>query len=372
MNKLRHVIKQWLKMSAQNVFLPLLFRLYAGKPVKQNLILFADAHHEDMPYSMKKMYGYLSQKADYEIIKCCADYQKLPAMRLFGEINRFMKYYAQASFVFICDNFLPAASCKKKKETRVVQLWHAGGILKKYGYDANDDIPSFYRSNVFANYDYLTVSAKCCIPVYIRAMRQPPGVVHASGLSRTDDFFDPNYHKRCGETFQKLYPDAAGKKILLWAPTFRGKAGNPHLVGKEDIEKLARKLGDGWKVIIKAHPHVDAKRQVSNCAMPTEQLLPLADILVTDYSSVIFDYVLLEKPFVLFVPDLEESQNTRGFYIGLDEIPAPLVTDGEGLLEAVLTEYEDCDTEAIRRFRKKYMGACDGRATERICGELGI
>lgn len=372
MKKIRHMARQWAKLGMQNVFLPFLYRIHARRPVRKNRILFADAHCDEVPYSMRAMYRHLSGNSACEVIACCADYQKLSPMRLLSVMNRFMKEYAQASHVFLCDNFLPAASCKKKQETCVTQLWHAGGILKKYGYDAEDDIPSFYRSNVFANYDYLTVSAKICIPVYVRAMRQPPGVVHASGLSRTDDFFDPAYRGQCEKTFRMRHPDAAGKKILLWAPTFRGKASRPKLVGEEAVRIAERRLGDGWKVIVKAHPHLDAKRPVSNSPMPTEQLLPLADVLVTDYSSVIFDYVLLEKPLALFVPDLEEYQKTRGFYIDLAEIPAPLTTDADGLFQAVCGLQEQFDIEAVRRFKEKYMGACDGRATARICRELGL
>ena len=68
----------------------------------------------------------------------------------------FMKLYAVSQTVVICDNFLPVASCRKRKGTKVIQLWHAGGALKKFGYDTADDIPAYYKGNVMANLPLVT------------------------------------------------------------------------------------------------------------------------------------------------------------------------------------------------------------------------
>ncbi len=370
MKKLKYFVRQCVKMMIQSIFLPVLYRIYAMKKVDDRLIVFADAHHTSTPYSMQYMHHRL-EDTDYRIIDCYEDYQKSLG-RTFFAMCRFMKVYARASYVFICDNFLPVASCKKRKETRVIQLWHAGGILKKYAYDTTDDIPAYYKKNVFANYDYLSVSAPCCIPVYNHAMRQPDGVVHASGLSRTDTFFEPDYEAECRKQLYQMYPATRGKHILVWAPTFREKADHPEMLGDTAIRVLEEKLGEDWVVLIKAHPHIDAKQKVSNCDIPTEQLLPVADLLITDYSSVIFDYVLFEKPLVLFVPDYKEYQKKRGFYIELSRIPAKIVIEEENLYDAVCAELEDFDKSAMHEFRMQYMGSCDGHATDRICIENNI
>lgn len=370
-NNFSFTLKQIMKQTLQNFVFPLMYKWYARKPVDPKSIVFADAHKNNQPYSMREIYSKLKD-TDYNITECFCDYQTHSFTETFNAVRTFMKTYATAKYVFICDNFLPVASCNKRPETEVVQLWHAGGILKKYAYDTPDDIPSFYKSNVFKNYSLITVSAECCIPVYERAMRQPKGVVKALGLSRTDIFFRRDYIDECKNMFKSLYPDSVGKKIAVWAPTFRGKSSDPYLIGEEYIKKMKTELGDDWIVITKAHPHIENKMGESACKMSTEQLLPVADVLITDYSSVIFDAVLVDLAMILFVPDREEFEKTRGLYIPLEDIPGAIVSGGEELAQNVRDIYQTSDKLQIAAFREKYMTMCDGNATQRILKYLGI
>lgn len=352
-------------MCVQNILLPIVYKIYSRKPINNKLVVFADAHHQEIPYSMKLMKDKFDN-TDFQIEECYTDYQSKSYINVIYEMIKFIKLYAVAKYVFICDNFLPVSSCKKRKDTTVIQLWHAGGILKKFAYDTDDDIPNYYKGNVFKNYDIVTVSEECCIPIYERAMKLNKGVVKATGLSRTDLFFDDSYKQKCYELFYKKHPDAIGKKVVLWAPTFRGKANNPFILGKNYIDELQEKLGEEWYVLTKVHPHLDSKNHISNTNIPTEELLPIIDILITDYSSVIFDYILLSKPLILFVPDYEEYKQKRGFYIQLDSIPGRIVKDGKKLYEELINEYNDFDKEKIVEFSKHYMGKCDGNSTQRL------
>ncbi len=68
-------------------------------------------------------------------------------------------------------------------------------------------------------------------------------------------------------------------------------------------------------MICKVHPYIDRKSHLSDCPIPTERLLPVTDLMITDYSSVVFDYLIFKKTFVLFAPDLKEYQEKRGFYV---------------------------------------------------------
>ena len=95
----------------------------------------------------------------WEVREYYLDYQGHSAKTVLKNMLAFMKDYANARCVFICDNFLPVSSCEKRPETTVVQLWHAGGILKKYAYDTPDDIPKYYKGHVYKNYTVTTVSA---------------------------------------------------------------------------------------------------------------------------------------------------------------------------------------------------------------------
>lgn len=113
------------------------------------------------------------------------------------------------------------------------------------------------------------------MPVHARALHLDKSRIRATGISRTDYYFDADWNTKCRERFLEQYPQARGKKIAVWAPTFRGNAAMPYLVGTEDVKRAARELGDAWFVVIKAHPHIDAHGKVSNCDLPTEELFSL-------------------------------------------------------------------------------------------------
>lgn len=365
-------------MFLQNVFLPVVYAWYARKPVQKGLVLFADAHHDAVPFSMRRVYEALAGAGTYgstltvETYVC--DFNGLSYGALMRYLIRFMKRYAVAETVFICDYYLPVAACRKRPETTVMQLWHSCGLMKKIAYDTGQDIPKNYKGNMFGNYSYLTLSSEECVQVHADALRIPKERIRATGVSRTDYYFDEEWNRGCRERFYRQYPDAEGKKIALWAPTFRGNAAHPTLQGLLEIQSAARRLSEEWYFILKAHPHIDAHEQVSNCTIPTEELLCVADVLITDYSSVLFDYLIYEKQVILFAPDLEEYEAKRGFYIDYRSMPFPLVQDGAALEKAVAESpaaFEDY-RQALRQWKEKYTGACDGHAVMRILELAGF
>lgn len=367
------VVKQVIKMTLQNLILPIIYCfwsvIYLRK--KKHLIIFADGHHDSLPYSMKNMYDMIREKG-YETVDVFKDYGKVSQVKTFLLAAGFMKLYAQAKYVFICDNFFPVVSCRKSKETRVVQLWHSCGLLKTMGYDTKDDIPKYYIGNVYKNYDLVTVSAPACVDYLTRAMRQPEGVVQPLGVSRTDTYFQKSWTEACKTRFYEQYPNALNKKIILWTPTFRGNAGKPYQVGTDEILKLEQELGGEYFVIRKVHPHIEAKYHLSNCSIPSEELLVVADLMITDYSSIVFDYLFFRKPYVLFAPDIEEYMEDRGFYIEYESLSPYVVTDGKNLAENVKDALEKSDKSWIEEQYHYHLSSCDGKATERILNYLEL
>ena len=361
-------LKQAAKMAAQNVVLPQLYRRYRKLAVRKNEIIFADAHHDSRPESMELLYRRLAADPRFEVKEMYLNFARAGAAAQFRYCAGFMKEYAQAGFVILCDNFLPAASCRKKALTRVIQLWHACGALKKFGYDSQDDIPRGYRGNVFRNIDLMTVSSEACRKPFARATRLPLTAVRAPGVSRTDCFFDTAWREQCLQKFKEVYPQAYRdgqkvKKVVVWAPTFRGNAGNPTAAAL-DLEKLKQDLGDGYLVIASLHPHMAGRFRIESSPLATDELFPAADIMIADYSSVIFEYLLFDRPLILYTQDYEEYAARRGFYMDYSEIPGRQVRRGEDLADAIRTAQND--EKKRRQFLEKYMSRCDGHATERI------
>lgn len=371
--KLTFAVKQLLKMLLQNAVLPLTYRfwrlVYRGR--EPELIIFADAHHSTLPFSMERIHAELIRRG-YTPRDEIYDFGAMSQLRSALVSVRFMRLYAQAKYVFICDNFLPVSSCRKSEKTTVIQLWHACGLFKKMGYDTPEDIPPYYHGSVYRNYDLLTASDPHCEGPYSGAMGLEPGVVRALGVSRTDVYFDDAWLAACRKAFYEKHPEARGKKIILWAPTFRGNAGAPYQVGMEDMAQLEKQLGDGYFLIRKVHPHIDHRLHLSSTDIPTEQLLPVADLMITDYSTVLTEFLFFERPYVLFAPDLAEYQEKRGFYVEYNTLSPYVVTEGGKLREAIMEALAHMPLDWIRRQRAYHASRCDGHATARILDTVGL
>ena len=403
--------KQVIKQAVQNVVLPVCYQLNRSRAVDPKLVVFADAHHNTRPPAMELLYHRLRKRGGFRIVEHYLDYGSAGAAAVAKHSMRFMQLYASARYVVICDNFLPTASCKKRKETKVIQLWHACGCFKKFGYDAPDDIPKGYHGgNVYRNADLVTVSGRAAVRPFASAMRLPERCVQPLGVSRTDLYVRKAWRDRCLKRFFEKNPQASGgseetspgvcsnhtkKKIVVWAPTFRGNAGVPQLP-ELDLNRLQRELGEEYLILACLHPHLlRAMKQGAGkqthlnqgadkkddygysrksleeylCDIPTEELYPVADVLIADYSSLIYEYLMFRKPLVLYVPDLEEYRSRRGFYMDIEEIPGQIVMKEQELSAAVKRAVEKGGSKGdsqMEKFLSTYMGACDGKVTKRL------
>ncbi len=361
-------VKQIIKMIFQQVILPVIYNIYAVKPVIPNTVILADAHHDEIPFSMLAIKDELMQHPELQITELYWNNSSCSVLGIFRNMACFMKKYATAETVIICDNFLPAASCRKRKGTSVIQLWHACGAFKKFGYDTSADIPSYYKGNVLANCDLVTVSSQICVKPFSSAMRLPEKAVRPVGVSRTDLYFNDTFNQACRNHFFSQHPNAQGKKIVLWVPTFRGNPGIASVKGLDDILHARDQLKDTHYFIIKLHPHTQAHIEGTNCSISSEELLPVADVVITDYSSILFDAMIYKHPLILFVPDLDEYLDNRGFYLDYNTLPGLRAQNLEQLLQ-ILTD-EDLLHSSVNKvytdFYDKYMASCDGHSTKRI------
>ena len=164
------------------------------------------------------------------------------------------------------------------------------------------------------------------------------------------------------------HPEAQDKKIVLWAPTFRGKPGSAQVCGLEDVLKAQERLRDTHYFIIKLHPHSQLHTQGTNCSIPSEELLPVADVVITDYSSILFDAMIYKLPIILFAPDLKEYVDNRGFYLDYFTLPGILVRDSEHIVQTLSDEaaLDASVDQHYFEFFEQYMAACDGHSTQRI------
>jgi len=381
----KFVTKQYVKMFFQHVLLPAVYTAGRRKPIKEGYVILADAHHDSLPFSMSALRRELYEHPELDVREMFHDNSSHSALENMSFMISFMREYAQAQIIVLCDDFLPAASCRKRRGTKIIQLWHACGAFKKFGKDSDEDIPSFYRGSVTSNWNMVTVSSAACVKPFAGAMGLPVKRVRPVGVSRTDEYYSSEFNMMCRRRFFAGNSRAAGKKIVLWAPTFRGNASEASVEGLPEIRKAMELLGDDYYFIIKLHPHsqknfdpayfgTDAGKLnvTTDCSMPTEELLAAADILVTDYSSIIFDAMIYRLPIVLFATDLAKYAGGRGFYLNYDSIPAVKASDPQGLADAIRSP-KTADVTVNRMYRaffNIYMSGCDGHATERVVKQM--
>ncbi len=373
-----------------DVEMPLTYARAAAKhPIDPRKVLFVGGRVPGMPDAFSVIMPYLECNYDLDIHFISLAHGESTTAELNERLVAFARELATASVVFL-DDASPYVSCVPlRPETRVVNLWHACGAFKKWGYSCAD--ADFGRSRAqldrrpnYANLSLVTTSSPEVNWAYEEAMglQDRPGTVQAIGVSRTDVLFDPSFHEHAFQLLYKNVPEALGKRVLLYAPTFRGPVGAAESPDFLEIRTLRDALEGEWVLLVKHHPFVKKPPAIpADCAdfaydatgsMPIDALLVVADALVTDYSSVVFEYALTERPMCFLAPDWEQYENARGLYYPLDELcPGPLAeTTADVAAFAQAVAADEFNTALVRAFRKRFMSACDGRATKRLCGQL--
>lgn len=376
-------------------FWRLIYKLYSLKKVDDRLILFVSNRDDKIPAEYKGIYDYAESKG-YRVICHCMP--KLESKTFYvNEYKKlrydikFTKLYAQAKITFVSDYYLPAFANKPRKGSRLVQVWHGCGAFKKWGYSTRDSAwglksDFFDKYNVHKTYTDIITSAESVNEIYAEAFNADIQKVKALGVSRTDVFFDEGFIKAKTEEVREKYNIDKNKKIILWAPTYRGDSlQKSHNEITFDLEKLYDQLKDDYVLLIKLHPHLVkgfnartfAPEYMKDFAIkphpsyPIENLLCAADIVISDYSSLIFEYSLLKRPMIFYAYDLEDYENDRAFYYDYRSfVPGEIVKDTDGIINEIKKAETSFDKERITRFKNEYMSACDGKSSERILDEI--
>ena len=295
-------------------------------------------------------------------------------------------YHLATSRYFIIDDYyFPVYAVQPRKGTEVVQLWHAAGAFKKFGLSILNK--SFGPSSeyleqvkIHSNYGRVYVSSQEVIPFYAEAFGMDERNIYPLGVARTDYFFKKGSREDILAKIHQLYPELKNKQLILYAPTFRGKS---HYQTAFDIPldaaRMKEKLQDDYALLIHLHPYMNKGVRfntepegflyLTNGAFTVEELLLAADILITDYSSIIFDYSLLNKPMAFYAHDFDSYLKERDFYYSYESfVPGPIFTGTEEIIEWI--SCSEKDLRAVASFSRKFFDYADGNASARIVRHL--
>jgi CDP-glycerol glycerophosphotransferase (TagB/SpsB family) len=299
-------------------------------------------------------------------------YGLLGKLAYMGRVVRGM-YHLSRARLFIVDNaYLPIHVAPHRPGTKVIQVWHATGALKRFGADTTVPLREPERTFLHRHYDAVVVSAESARLPYSRALRTPVEHVHALGTPRTDFLYDSAALAEARARVLDGYPQLVDRKVVLYAPTFRGRGPDKRPAEGLDPAALRRLLPQEYALVLKSHPNLDPQLvatgsydAVINPAAEIDEVFAATDVFVTDYSSSIFEWAVLRRPLVLLVPDLADYERDPGLYLDYrTEMIGTRVVDTNGVAAAILGNA--FDLTGYEAFVERYLGPAQGRASERF------
>ena len=265
-------------------------------------------------------------------------------------------YHIATSKACIIDGYnIPVSSLKHKKGLEIVQIWHAMGAIKKFGYQILDMEEGDSRRiaeimKMHAGYTCITCTSKATRQIYSQAFNTDIEKIKVLGMPRIDYILDEKTQAASEQT----------KETILYVPTFRKNE-------EIELDKLINAVDEEkYNLIIKLHPldktELDEKY---TSTQSTIELIKKADYVITDYSAVAFEVAILDKPLFFYLYDIEKYENARGLNIDLQqEMPNSTKTEIEDIISII--ENNTYNYEELKKFKEKYVETTDRNNTKRI------
>lgn len=368
-------------------------------PIDDKLVIFEAFLGKQYACSPKAIYEAMKRDARYDDFQFVWVFRGDNAKRhLMGDqrtiivkynSRKYFRMYARAKY-WVTNWRLSSALIKRDNQI-CIQTWH-GTPLKKIGMDltieGNATTSQKKGHKMYLedakNYDYFVSPSAFCTKVFASAfglnILNKSNILIETGYPRNDYLY--RYTGEDTERIKKELGIPVDKKVILYAPTWRD---NQHQLGvgytfdmSTHIQKFLDEVTQEYFVILRLHYLVANRMDVSayqgkviDCSRLDDinQLYVISDILITDYSSVFFDYANLKRPILFYMYDLKEYESTvRDFYIDLDELPGPIVESEEALISSIksVETWSNDYKEKYHTFNEKYNYLDDKNAGLRV------
>nr|WP_317283894.1 CDP-glycerol glycerophosphotransferase family protein [uncultured Sellimonas sp.] len=293
-------------------------------------------------------------------------------------------YYMLTSKILISNDGFGSFIPKRKSQT-FINTWHGGGAYKKSGVDfITDQHPVDLKINRICGKqtDIFLSSSRKFSEVMSKAKMVPPKRFLECGMPR-NDFLVTGTKEDIGDKVKKYFGIDKEKKIVLFAPTYRGEEQtakfHSELETKGCLDALKERFGGEWVFLMRKH-HFVKSTTFDGCINASDypdmqELLYAADVFITDYSSTIWDYSLMFKPGFLFVPDLAQYSKERSFYTDPETWAFPLAKTNGELQELIRRYDEEKSAEKIKEHHRllgyKESGHAAKKVAEKIIERIG-
>ena len=281
--------------------------------------------------------------------------------------------------VIIVDDYVPAFNTLALADSvRVIQIWHAGVGFKGVGYSRWGHFGCPPPFSAHRRNDFAIAASKEVREVFSEPFGILEEQVIPTGMPRMDDYLSEENRALVEKKLYESYPSFKDKNVILFAPTYRGRNRKTSYYPYEliDFEELYRYCEDTNSVVMfKMHPWIDddlkiderySDRFYSMSGYPNiNDLFYITDLLITDYSSCIYEFMLMKKPMLFFAYDLERYSVSRGFHRDYaSNVPGKIVYTFDELLRAM--REEDYEFEKVDQMLPMYFDHIDSHSSDRV------
>ena len=374
-------------------------KYYEGSSIVKNTILYESRDGNSMTDSPYAMFNYMLNNPEYKnyqhiwsiedfaaLEQVISKYRDLPNVKFVKRNSaKYLKYLSSCEYLINNSTF--QSFFTPKEDQIYINTWH-GTPLKLMGFDIPGN-PS-HSQNVLRNFlstSYLLSPNPHTTRIFKDSYKLQDiyeGTIIEEGYPRIDMTLNTDSSE------YRIFLQNLGlsldekKQTILYAPTWKGtsvsKAKDDTQQIVSDLKYLQERIGDRYNLLVKVHPFLfklasqtpELKKMLVPDFVDTNELLSTVDLLVTDYSSIFFDYLVTNKPIIFYTWDADIYAEERGQYISNEELPGPIVYNADELAE-VITNIKDIQKRYEGNYqecRKAYACYEDGRVTERIVNSI--
>ena len=350
------------------------FRRFKVKENRITLIEKLDTGGTGSLFSIKKECEKRGLPLEFNIIRH-SDYRVSP-----GNIGGLIRLFtvkawrmATSSRIFLNDNFMPMAYMDIAPETICIQLWHGMGSFKKFG-GSTELAPEIREElkKVNEKVDWILAGSDNIRGNYAEAFCVPEEKIINIGCPQADYYFETHDVTRKRRELEEKYPKLSGRKLVLYAPTFRDDPErDKELLTHFDFARFEKECGEEYCLAVRLHPQIRGGKVpdyvIDLTTYPNvRELLRMTDVLIADYSSIAVEYALLGRPILLYAFDKEwYLGKDRGFYFDYEKTaPGPICETMEALIRHL--KEEDWDLSKVREFAALHNDHFDAESTKRV------
>ena len=340
-------------------------------PVR-NKVVFFSRQSSQVPLDFRLLAEELQRRSpDTEVRFFCRKMRRKTNIITYALFILRSLYHLATAAVAVTDTYsIQLCILGAKRDQTIVQIWHALGAVKQFSYQCLDRLGGQTSAlaktmEMHRNYDYVLCTSEATRRFYAEGFQMPPERILVKGMPRVDYIREPAPKLR--EQFLTQRPELAGKRLLLYLPTFRAGV-------EEGVAALTAAFAgvEDAVLLVKPHPMSHFTVEAANAVGPdwsTYDMMKVCDGIVTDYSAASLEASLLDKPVYLYLYDYERYQAEQGLNIDLwAELPQAAFRDAEALAQAV--REGDYDRTALEAYRNKYIETGARNNTEEVTAFL--